>query len=261
MNILKFFKGTKVNYNKGLGVPDLPLSVYKGNQPIKSVDFKKIVNEFFLPKVKEIGFKGKDFTYSKEREGYTEIINFWTYKTGGAIQVDLLIKFENIDYLDREIDVKASKNLKTNDCEFQKRLSPLINLSKQDTWFWIFNESYEENIKLVKDIWQVFEECGVNYFKRFENLGNYIKDINSKNYLEFPDFFLNRLYGRGEAGILFFLFNYWSRIGVVEKALEFARVGLKEMTSSEYDNYRKEFNEYIIDNFNKKSPAANTAYK
>jgi hypothetical protein len=84
----------------GLGVLELPHSVYQGKQPTKSSEFKSIINEVLLPKLKEHGFSGKDFYFFRQNETYTEVIYLWIYKTGGAIQIDLLIKFNNVKYPD-----------------------------------------------------------------------------------------------------------------------------------------------------------------
>ncbi len=50
-------------YPIGLGVPILPKSIYQGKQPITGKEFKVLVNEFFAPKIKSLGFKGRDFYF------------------------------------------------------------------------------------------------------------------------------------------------------------------------------------------------------
>jgi len=252
MIISRFFKfGYKKAALKGLGVAELPLDVYRGKQPMKSNDFKKFVNEYFFPAISQLGFKGKDFFFFREKELYTEIVFFWTYKTGGAIQVDLLVKFNNINYPDGNVQIKTEK-LRPQDCEFQKRLSPYINFSNNapKTWFWLFHEEPDENKSIVIDIKRLFLEYGVDYFKKFENPQNYLNQINSKNYLRFLDFFINMVAGRGESGILFFLFDFWRQNGVKEKALEFAKIGLKRLKANEHGNYRQIFVQFQDENRN-----------
>jgi hypothetical protein len=227
----------KEKFSLGLGVPDLPNEVYKGKQPFTSNDFKKIVNEHFLPKIYEKGFKGKDFLFYRENEIYTEIVFFWTYKTGGAIQVDLCVKFNNIIYPDNGAPIK-SHQLRPENCELVKRLSP----SNQEKWFWIFQDDINDNIKIVDDIWRLFSEIGVDYFKQFENHQLYLQQLNDKNFLDFSDFRIAKFFGRFERGIIFFLFDYWRQQGDKNKALMFAKVGLERVEESAY---QKAFNDYI----------------
>jgi hypothetical protein len=243
----EFFKGKKNNsISKGLGVTELPLSIYQGKQPIKSSDFKNIISDIFLPKIQELGFKGKDFVYYRENKTYTEVVFFWTYKTGGAIQIDLLIKFNDIHYPDEEKLLKT-KDIRPINADFQKRLSPNEEKNKhgQDVWFWIFQNSIDKNIEVVEDIWRVFSIRGIEYFGQFVNHIDYIKEITTMNYVDFPDFQLQRFFGRFERGILFFLFDYWRKMDNGQKAIEFAKIGYDKLKNEKENIYFKEFNGYL----------------
>jgi len=220
-----------------LGVPDLPNEVYGSKSPIKNDYFKAIVNEHFLPKIYEKGFKGKDFFFYRENEIYTEIVFFWTIRHSGAVQVDLLVKFNNIIYPDNSTPLKT-KQLRPDNCEHTKRLSP----GGQEKWFWVFQDSNDYNIEIANDIWRLFSEIGLDYFKQFENHRLYLSQVNDKNYLYFPDFQLVKFFGRFERGIIFFLFDYWRQQGDKNKALMFAKVGLERVEES---SYLKVFNDYI----------------
>jgi hypothetical protein len=236
--IFDHINGSKnVKLPPDLGVLDLPNEVYRGKQPIKSNDFIKIVNEHFLPKIYEKGFKGKDFFFYRENEIYTEIVFFWTYKTGGAIQVDLCVKFNNINYPDSGTPIK-SQQLRPENCELMKRLSP----SGQEKWFWIFQDNTNDNIKIVNDIWRLFSEIGVDYFKQFENHQSYLQQLDVKNFLDFSDFRITRHFGRFEKGIIFFLFEYWRQQGDKSRASMFAKVGMERV---EENSYLKIFDDYI----------------
>jgi len=233
------------NIPKGLGVTELPMKIYQGKQPIKSSDFKNIVNEIFLPKIIEIGFKGKDFYFYREGPTYTEAIFFWTYKTGGAIQVDLLVKFKNINYPDNKS--LKSKEIRPDNAEFQRRLSPNseMNISGSDVWFWVFEDTIEKNEKLAGDIWRVFSHNGLNYFKQFENHQDYIGQITNKNYADFPDFFINKFFGRNETGIIFFLFEYWRKQGNKLRTAEFAKLGFDKFKNETDNIYLAKFKDYL----------------
>jgi len=233
------------NIPKGLGTTELPMSVYQRKQPIKSSDFKNIVNTIFKPKIYENGFKGKDFFFYKENPIYTQAVFFWTYKTGGAIQVDLLVKFNGNIYPNERL-IK-SKEIKPTNAEFQKRLSPNGEKSKEneDVWFWVLQNNVNENIKVAEDIWRVFSIRGVDWFKKFENHKKHLGQVTVKNYLEFPDFFINRFFGRDNTGILYFLFSYWLKMDDKIRAIEFAKEGF-EMLKSQTDNvYYIEFKEFL----------------
>lgn len=246
-NIINIFS----NLTKGLGVVELPKSVYTEKQPITSADFKKFVNEIFLPKIQAMGFKGKDFYYYRENKIYTEAIFFWTHRVGGAVQVDLLVKFNNIKNPTIEKLIKP-QNIRPVNADFFYRLSEnkaeKNSLFKFNTWFWIFKEKDEDNKKVVNDIWRVFSNQGLSFFERFKNHEEYIGKINRKNYLDFPDFQLQRFLGTYELGILYFLFEYWLQSENREKANEFAKIALEKSNDNTNELYSNIFNEYLKHN-------------
>jgi len=231
---------------KGLGTPELPFEIYRGKQPITSNDFKKIVNEIFLPKILELGFEGKDFFFYRENPIYTEVVFFWTYKTGGAIQVDLLVKFNNITYPGDKKLIKT-KQIRSINAEFQKRLSPNgeKNRQGQEVWFWIFKDHIEENTKIVEDIWRVFSHRGIEYFNQFQDHSEYLRQITMSNYLDFPDFHINRFFGKHEAGIIYFLFRYWQEQQDEVKTMEFAKLGLTKFSNENDNIYLLPFKNYL----------------
>ncbi|UAY53138.1 DUF4304 domain-containing protein [Ferruginibacter albus] len=207
------------------------------------------MNEIFLPRIQKLGFKGKDFFYYKQNEIYTEVIFFWTYKTGGAIQVDLLVKFNTI--VDPTLDDPVTtKDIRPENADFFYRLSESSKKTKliPDTWFWIFKTEDDENKKLVDDIWRVFSNKGMDFFNKFKNHQEYITQINRTNYLGFPDFQLQRYFGKFELGILYFLFEYWRQLGNNEKAIEFAVTALKKSTSETDKKYISAFEKYLTNN-------------
>jgi hypothetical protein len=238
--ILDLVSTNKIKLSKGLGTPNLPKEVYKGEQPVTSNDFKLIVNQYFLPKIYEIGFHGKDFLFYRENKDYTEIIFFWTYKTGGAIQVDLAVKFNNIIYPDQEVQIKT-KHLRPENCEFHKRLSP----EGENVWFWIFKNNSTDNIEVVNDIWRLFSLNGVEYFNKFKNHRLYIQQLDSQNILDFPDFQLTKFNGKYDKGIIYFLFDYWRQLNDKDRASKFAKIGLDKV---EEVFYLKIFSNYLSQN-------------
>ena len=232
---------------KGLGVSDL--AFYRGETHFKSSDFKNIVNDIFLPKIQELGFKGKDFTYVRENSIYTEVVFFWTFKYGGAIGVDLLIKFKNIHYPDHKKNLKA-REIRSTNAEFHQRLSPNGELNKQgqNIWFWVFENTVGRNNRIVEDIWRVFSIRGVEYFNNFKDHKAYIEQITTNNYKSFPDFHLTNLVGRHEKGTIYFLFEYWRQSGEITKALEFAKLGLTALKNEKDCPFSTIFKKYLEDN-------------
>ncbi len=228
-------------YPLGLGTAELPNSIYKAKQPITSKEFKVFVNEYFAPKIKDIGFKGRDFNYYREQEDYIECVNFWTYKAGGAIQVDVMIKFKGINYPDEENEIKP-RFVKQENAEFIRRLSPNKVIENNiNVWFWIFNIKSEKNIEIVNDIWRLFESCGFDFFNQFKNHQEYIQKVDTKNYMSFPDFYTKRISGKFEIGVVYFLFKYWKKYGDHKKATEFAKKGLEIATKKKHLQYQTEF--------------------
>ena len=235
--LIDFLLKNKEIFPNGIGTTELPKNIFDGKQKTKSSDFKKYVNSYFKPQINELGFKGKDYIYYRENENYTEIITFWTYKVGGAIAVDLSVKFNNINYPD---NTNESKEENYEEAEFHKRLSPNNNLNKhkQNIWWWIFEEEEKDNIKLIEDIKRTFIKRGIEFFEQFENHNEYIKKIDAKNYVNFPDFNITIYLKRKEYKILFFLMYYNLNINEKVKAKQFAIKGKKSL---ENENYGKEY--------------------
>ncbi len=224
---------------------ELPKSIYQGKQSITSKDFKVYVNEHFATKINALGFKGRDFNYYRAQKDYIECVNFWTYKVGGAIQVDLMIKFKGVQYPDEENEIKP-RFVKQENSEFIRRLSPhKISDNNINVWFWLFNKESEKNIEIVNDIWRLFESCGIDFFNEFQNHQEYIGKVETENYMNFPDFYTKRISGHFEIGVVYFLFRYWEKYGDKSKAIEFAKKGIEIATSKEDLNYETEFKEYI----------------
>jgi hypothetical protein len=230
----------------GLGVTELPYTVCTGKQPITSAAFKNIVNKIFLPRVKPLGFKGRDFYFYRENEQYTEAVFFWTYRTGGAIQVDLLVKFNNVQYPHQKEPVKPQK-IRPVKAEFQRRLSPNGERERngQEVWFWIFEEDMESNVRIAEDIWRVFSIRGLNYFAQFKHHQQYLAQVTTANYPAFPDFTLQRVFGRHEAGIIYFLFDYWRQMKDTRRAVAFAELGIAKLKSDDDAHYTAVFKNYL----------------
>jgi hypothetical protein len=242
----RFNAKTENGVPKGLGVTELPKTIYQDKQLFKSSDFKNIVNDIFQPRIHEFGFKGKDFIYFRENSVYTETVFFWTFKYGGAIAIDLFVKFKNIRYPD-EKKILSAKEIRSNNTDFQSRLSPNGEQNKQgqSVWFWIYEDTIEKNKKIVEDIWRIFSIRGIEYFENFINHKNYIEQITTKNYQDFPGFFMPKLVGRHQKGLIYFLFEYWRQIGDKKKSIEFAKLGLTELTNESDGSYLAVFKNYL----------------
>jgi hypothetical protein len=236
-NIIACLNKTNVS-DLGLGIKELPPSFYTREKHIKSEDFKRLVTEHFASKIRELGFKGKDFMYYRENKVYTEIVFFWTYRTGGAIQVDLLIKFNDVLYPPEFLKIKIHK-LRSEHCEFWKKLSPINSTG----WFWVFQDTIEENIPFVNDIWNTFEKFGIPYFNNFQNHRDYISKLSFKNVHEIEEFTISHLSKGGETSVLYFLMTYWDQQNDKQKALHYAKTGIAKNYTD--DIYQPFFENYI----------------
>jgi len=240
-----FKSKTSTQYPIGIGISELPKSIYQGKQPLTSKEFKVLVNEHFAPKIKSLGFKGRDFNYYREQDEYIECVNFWTYKLGGAIQIDLMIKFKGIIYPNEHKEIKPSE-VKQENAEFLRRLSPLkIKNNTLNVWFWIFKKEPQENIKIINDIWLLFQTCGNDFFNEFENHKIYVSKVKSHDYMSFPDFYTKRISGHFEIGVVYFLFRYWEKFGDGSKAKDFAHKGLELANGLNNVEYQSEFKQYL----------------
>ncbi len=253
-NIFKIKPSSK--YPIGLGTSDLPNSIYQGKQPITSKEFKSFVNKYFKPKINSKGFKGRDFYFYRTNKEYTEAIFFWTYRAGGAIQVDLMVKFNDIKYPNNDKVIKPN-NIRPENAEFLRRLSPFeVQNNDIQVWFWIFKKRKKENKRIINDIWCLFETCGLDYFNHFKNHKKYIENIGINNFSEFPDFYIQKFFGRYIIGIVYFLFKYWLKFNDRQKAKVFAMKGIEIAKVRGDLNYKIEFEKYM----NNQNPIANKKY-
>ncbi len=156
-----------------------------------------------------------------------------------------MVKFNDIDYPNSDKITKPSA-IRPENAEFLRRLSPFDTIENDmATWFWIYKKERKENEKLINDIWSLFQTCGLDYFKHFENHKQYIGTITTNNYQKFPDFYIQKFFGRRFIGIVYFLFKYWIKFGDNQKAREFALNGIEISDGKADSKYEIEFKEYI----------------
>lgn len=234
----------------GLGMVDLPGSFYSSKRSTTSATFKEYVNNVFGPQMQTLGFKGKDFYYYRKQKDYTEAIFFWTYRSGGAIQCDLMIKFDQISYPDRP-PVKSS-DLRPDTADCSVRLSPNGEKQRnvQYAWFWIFADTPEENTKIAEDMWRVFSLRGLSWLDQFKNHKAYLEKMKPAECLDYPDFHIVSYH---RIAPLYFLFEYWRQAGEKEQAKAFAQFALnlrkKEDWPSDFGSeYLQIFQAYITSN-------------
>jgi hypothetical protein len=237
---------------QGLGTPEMPKSLFLGKQPYCCNDFKLLLARHLTPRLEKYGFSGDSFHYFKEDSDFIYIVYFWGAQNGkgeeagGAVQVDLLVKYKHIHYSGERARIKMHK-LRPENCEFQKRLCPNDKTDKfgQCRWFWIFGPDEESNIKVIDDIWRVLKIRGFEYFNQFNRHQELLDDITPENCTSYRDFQIQRHFGHKEIGIVYFLYRYWKNCNNHEKAEQFRAYAINSF-QSEGDRIFFWFNDDIL---------------
>ena len=147
------------------------------------------------------------------------------------------MKYATIDYPG---NAKLSyRNIDSQTAEFCRRLAPAQQKNDWgiETWFWVYRQTTEENIEVCRDILRLILDRGLDYFHFFSESDKYLGSIDPHTVSEFRDFSIQRFFGRGTVGLLFFLATYWKIKGNKEKALAFVQEGLQVSECSDtYEN-------------------------
>lgn len=198
-------------------------------------DFKVLVNKIIRPKLIDLGFNGNGYRYYREHDEHYDSITFGTSKYGGAICINVEIRFKK-PYSIVEFDITKIPNL--FDSEAELRLSP----DKFDNW-WHFKDTEEDNNRVINEMWKLLEINGLPFFEKFNDLNAYFSKIKPSDVSKvsfFNDFrllpYLPRVY--------YLLMIYNIRQGNNDQALSYAKSGLKSIKDNN-DKYKSEFERYI----------------
>jgi hypothetical protein len=243
------------NSRIGLGFVNIPNEKWRKSKEVSNADFKNCINNFFSHEINKLGFTGKDYKYIKECAGYTAVINFVPWRYGGGIQVDLLVKINNIKYPPSYKSFKSGQNLKY--CEFSKRLSPL----NMKVWVWPFENSAKKNEKILGDILDLVKGKGMSYFSLFDNVDKILEGINletlqTHNYFDFQNPITgfpstNMDFYEGLLQANYFVFEFARIQGDFIKALQHARYGLTQIgamnDSNNHIKYHEVYEKFIAE--------------
>ena len=233
------------NTNLGLGNITVYQEDWRKVGELKRSQLKELINLHFKPLIKKEGFEGKDYKFFKEVDRFFFLINFFPSRyVGGGLQVDLLVKIKGIEYPPRFTKFKHSKSTKY--CEFSKRLSP-INTS---VWFWLIKEKPEETKSIFEDIYKVFLNRGLEFFKQFDSLDSIVSDINVKAFkkmggprqdpkIGFPSY--HREFYEGLMSSIYFIHIFEHNRKKYKKAKDLAQFGI----SSFHEPYRQHQNPFL----------------
>lgn len=154
-----------------------------------------------------------------------------------------MVKIKGITYPPKHLKFKKSKSTKY--CEFSKRLSP-INTS---VWHWAFKPKKEDNKLVLEDIFRIFLEKGIRYFKQFEDYNSILSKVSTEtlknlNYgiqdpkTGFPS--LHREFYEGILPSVYFIFKSAQLKNENNKALTLAEFGITKYHRP-YEKYQKAF--------------------
>jgi hypothetical protein len=225
--------------------PDLrklfPLSQISPHRKNKLVflnrDFKQLVKSELAPQLKAVGFSSSEYTFFRELSTHFEIIFLGKTKYGGALSIDAAIKFKP----PLSMGLPDFKTLwPFQDCESFIRLSP----DKQDNW-WVFRDTYEENARIINEMFVLIQKMGFPYFKRFDNLHSILESIKFEDGLT-EKFYEKYKFGITDARIYFSLMQYYRSIKKLDAAKAFAKKGLAVKYLE--DQYKHEFEQFLQSN-------------
>lgn len=201
-------------------------------------DFKKLVQTYLEPNLKSIDFEGENYIYYREFETHTFFILLGLSKYGGAISIDIGVKFKP-PYSKEIANIKEINPFRF---ESRKRLSP----DQNDNW-WAFKENEADNKKIIQEMWKLIQLVAIPYFNSFKSLDQFFAEINileflTDKYYEKYNFFGRKIFG------YYSLMQYYLRNNIKDKALKIAKAGFEECSFAEDEKYKKEFEDTIKNN-------------
>lgn len=140
--------------------------------PISSADFKKLITKYFVPKLREQGWKGSGYHFRKFTDNhYIYILSFQPDKYGGECWVEVGV---HLDFL-RNVGGEEY-DLKKINCtwlDIRRRISP----DNSDSYTWKYQDTEDKNRKVLEDIWETFTTDGKDFFNQFKNFPCPFQDI------------------------------------------------------------------------------------
>ncbi|MGD1841003.1 MAG: DUF4304 domain-containing protein [Thermonemataceae bacterium] len=185
---------------------------------MKSADFKKIVTKEIAPFLREQGWKGTGFNYTKHIGNIIRALTIQPSSAGGKFCVEIGIHFDFIP-------LKGGKEftkMKTWDMEIRTRLTPH---GESDFW-WDFPTNENDRAQLFDALRELITTRGEAYFKPFDQWKEIITkfsidDIengNTKSLFKIPPL---------STALLLARIN--DEIGNREKAIAFSKYGLSKI--------------------------------
>ncbi|MBS1667180.1 MAG: DUF4304 domain-containing protein [Bacteroidetes bacterium] len=127
-------------------------------------EFKKLVNKYFSPNIRQLGWKGSGFHFYKHDPNH--VVNIFGIQGawyGGSVTCETAIHFDFIpDLAHKEIDISKTSYAS---CIIRKILSP----KGDGDHSWTFRNNEDENIKSVNQIWDAFKTHGKTFYNDFIN--------------------------------------------------------------------------------------------
>lgn len=145
-----------------------------------AASFKKLINKYFSPNIRELGWKGSGFNFYELTENH--VINIFGIQGswyGGSVCCETAIHFDFLPELSGKTD---PKKISYASCLIRQRLSP----TGEGDYHWNFKKMEEDNIKSVNEIWKAFTEFGLDFYNDFSNFPHPFdlirpEDINPNN--------------------------------------------------------------------------------
>lgn len=133
---------------------------------IDTKQFTKLVREHLSPFMRDHGFKGSSFRYTKlTEEHYVYALKIMANKYGGSCCIDLAVHFDFLPYNADEEIVPPNK-VDPWACDFRKRLAP--RGLDTDSW-WEYGNNEAESLESISDMKNKFIQLGLPYLGQFRD--------------------------------------------------------------------------------------------
>lgn len=193
---------------------------------ISSSEFKRLVNKYLRPKLRECGWTGTGFHYKKMMSNhYIFLLGLYPGKYGGEISVEVGMHLDFLkNHSDEYFDLEKIKS-------YSADIRQWLLFNSQNDYTLKFQSSPEKNIALVDLIWESYLENGKLFFNQFIDFPGPFRTINVSD-LIYPDLNQNinfRFIGT-TVRFAWYLAQINEFVGHKETAKQFALYALSEIT-------------------------------
>ena len=185
---------------------------------MNSSEFRKLLAEYFSPKIRDLGWKDSGFHFRKAPVNHIgNLFGIQGSWYGGTVCCEVAIFFDFLNDLEFEKSTYATSLIR-------ERISP----KGISDYHWRLGKSKDENIAIIDSIWNAFNVFGTSFYNDFSSFPHPFDKIEPGEIEENNNFrILGKYFVTNKIEFVYLLKEINNLLGNNGKAQEFSQIGLR----------------------------------